>query len=119
LDAAIFDALQKRDSAAILFLSIIYPLLVGAVVFFSVVEVYARMTTQRRWRARLNNQIINSWLQNGHYYQLNFVKGAALNPEYRMADDVRIATEAPVDLVGDVVLWTIRVRSLCMLMAWP
>ncbi len=116
---AIFDALQKRDSAAILSLSIIYLLLVGAVVFCSVVDVYARMTTQRRWRAWLTNQLMNSWVQNGHYYQLNFVKGAALNPEYRIADDVRIATEAPVDLVAGlitailsaatfvVVLWTI------------
>jgi putative ATP-binding cassette transporter len=116
---AIFDALQKRDAATILSLSIIYLLLVAAIVFCSVVDVYARMTTQRRWRAWLNNQLINSWLENGHYYQLNFARNAAQNPEYRIADDVRIATEAPVDLVAGlitailsaatfvVVLWTI------------
>ena len=116
---AIFDALQRRDSATILFLSIIYLLLVAAIVSVSVVDVYARMTTQRRWRAWLNNHLINSWLENGHYYQLNFVRDAAENPEYRIADDVRIATEAPVDLVAGlitallsaatfvVVLWTI------------
>jgi putative ATP-binding cassette transporter len=116
---AIFDALQKRDSATILFLSIIYLLLVAAIVFFSVVDVYARMTTQRRWRAWLNKQLINSWLERGHYYQLNFLRDAAQNPEYRIADDVRIATDAPVDLVAGlimailsgatfvVVLWTI------------
>jgi putative ATP-binding cassette transporter len=116
---AIFDALQNRDSPTILFLSIIYLLLVAAIVCLSVVDVYARMTTQRRWRAWLNNHLVNSWLENGHYYQLNFVRDAAQNPEYRIADDVRIATEAPVDLVAGliaallsaatfvVVLWTI------------
>ena len=116
---AIFDALQNRDSATILFLSVIYLLLVAAMVSLTVVDVYARMTTQRRWRAWLNNHLINRWLENGHYYQLNFVKDAAQNPEYRIADDVRIATDAPVDLVAGlitallsaatfvVVLWTI------------
>ena len=116
---AIFDALQNRDSATILLLSIIYLLLVAAIVSLSVIDVYARMTTQRRWRAWLANHLINSWLENCHYYQLNFVRDAAQNPEYRIADDVRIATEAPVDLVAGlitallsaaifvVVLWTI------------
>src|SRR5204863_9797749 len=69
---AIFDALQNRDSATILFLSVIYLVLVAAIVCLGVVDVYARMTTQRRWRAWLNNHLINSWLENGHYYQLNF-----------------------------------------------
>ena len=51
--------------------------------------------------------------------QLNLVSGAPSNPECRLADDVRIATESPVDLVSGmitavlsaatfvVVLWTI------------
>jgi ABC-type uncharacterized transport system fused permease/ATPase subunit len=32
-------------------------------------------------------------------YQLNLVSGDHKNPEYRIADDVRVATEAPVDFV--------------------
>jgi vitamin B12/bleomycin/antimicrobial peptide transport system ATP-binding/permease protein len=83
---AIFDALQNRDSATILFLSVIYLVLVAAIVCVGVVDVYARMTTQRRWRKWLNNHLINKWLENGHYYQLNFVRDAAQNPEYRIAE---------------------------------
>lgn len=113
---AIFDALQKRDSATILFLSIIYLFLVAAIVFFSVVDVYARMTTQRRWRAWLNKQLINSWLENGHYYQLNFVKDAAQNPEYRIADDVRIATDAPVDLVAGLITATLSAATFVVVL---
>jgi putative ATP-binding cassette transporter len=82
---AIFDALQNRDSTTILFLSFIYLLIVVVIVCLSVVDVYACMTTQRRWRACLNNHLINSWLESGHYYQLNFVRNAALNPECRIA----------------------------------
>jgi putative ATP-binding cassette transporter len=115
----IFDALQKRDSETILFLSMVYLPLLAASVTFSVLQVYARMTTQRRWREWLNNQLVNRWFKNGRYYQLNLARGAPRNPEYRVADDIRIATESPVDFVTGmitavlsaatfiVVLWTI------------
>jgi vitamin B12/bleomycin/antimicrobial peptide transport system ATP-binding/permease protein len=115
----IFDALQKRDSETILYLSMVYLPLMVACVAFSVLQVYARMTTQRRWREWLNNHLVNRWLENGRYYQLNLSRDAPKNPEYRVADDIRIATESPVDFVTGmitavlsaatfiVVLWTI------------
>jgi putative ATP-binding cassette transporter len=115
----IFDALQKRDSDAVLFLSMLYLPLLAASVLIGVMQVYACMTTQRRWRQWLNDQLVDDWLKNGRYYQLNLVSGGHNNPEYRIADDVRIATEAPVDFVTGmatavlsaatfiVVLWTI------------
>src|SRR5262249_40721102 len=55
------------------------------------------MTMQRRWRAWLNNLLIDRWLKNSRYYQLNLVGGPHRNPECRIADDVRIATEAPIE----------------------
>jgi putative ATP-binding cassette transporter len=115
----LFDALQNRDSNTVLFLSMLYLPLLAASVFLSVMQVYARMTTQRRWREWLNNHLLDHWLKNGRSYQLNLVRGAHENPEYRVADDVRMATEAPVDFVTGmttavlsavtfiVVLWTV------------
>src|SRR6516165_4773556 len=115
----IFDALQTRDSDTVLELSMLYlPLLAGSV-FLTVMHLCARMTMQRRWREWLNNHIIDRWLKNSRYYQLNFVCGAHKNPECRIADDVRIATEAPVEFAAGaitailsaamfiVVLWTV------------
>jgi putative ATP-binding cassette transporter len=114
-----FDALQKKDSDTILLLSMAYLPLLAASVFFSVINVYARMTIQRRWREWLNNHLVNRWLKKGRYYQLNLASCTARNPECRVADDVRVATESPVDFVAGmvtavlsaatfiVVLWTI------------
>jgi putative ATP-binding cassette transporter len=115
----IFDALQVKDADSVLQLSMLYvPLLAGSVLL-SVLLICARMTMQRRWRAWLNNLLLDRWLRNGRYYQLDLTGGAHKNPEGRIADDVRIATEAPVDLaIGAttavlsavtfiVVLWTI------------
>ena len=67
-----------------------------------VMQVYARMTFQRRWRKWLTDNLVDRWLTAGRYYQLNLVSGDHQNPEYRIADDVRIATEAPVDFVTGV-----------------
>jgi putative ATP-binding cassette transporter len=116
---AIFDALEKHDSSQVLFLSLIYFPLLAASVFLMATQVYARMTTQRRWRYWLTHHLLDRWLKNGRYYQLNLVTGDHKNPEYRIADDVRLATESPVDFATGVttavlsaltfiaVLWTI------------
>jgi putative ATP-binding cassette transporter len=94
----IFDALEQRDSATVLVLAIAYaPLLVVSVCLI-VIQVYARMTTQWRWRAWLNDHLLDRWFANGRYYQLNLVGGDHKNPEYRIADDIRVATELPVEL---------------------
>jgi putative ATP-binding cassette transporter len=116
---SVFDALQKREPDTVLFLSMLYLPLLAAGVFFGVVQVYARMSIQRRWRAWLNNELLDNWLKNGRYYQLDLVSGGHRNPECRLADDVRVATDAPIDFATGmttavlsaatfiVVLWTI------------
>jgi vitamin B12/bleomycin/antimicrobial peptide transport system ATP-binding/permease protein len=116
---AIFDALEQRDAGTVLFWSVIYVPLLAASVCFVVAQVYARMTMQWHWRAWLNNELLDRWLKNGRYYQLNLVSGDHANPEYRIADDVRVATDAPVDFTTGIasaflsaatfiaVLWTI------------
>jgi vitamin B12/bleomycin/antimicrobial peptide transport system ATP-binding/permease protein len=116
---SIFDALEKKDAATVLHLSLIYFVILAVSVCFSVAQVYTRMTIQRRWRKWMTDSLMVRWLKSGRYYQLNLVGGDHKNPEYRIADDVRIATESPVDFVSGVthaflsaatfivVLWTI------------
>ena len=116
---AIFDGLEKRDAAVVGFQAMIFPLLAVASVSSWVVLVYLRMTAQRRWRRWLSGHLIDRWLASGRYYQLNLVKGDHGTPEYRIAEDLRLATESPVEFVVGivsaalsaatfiVVLWTI------------
>src|SRR5450755_4755118 len=97
---AIFDALERRDARTVVLWSLIYFPLLAATVCLVIAQVYARMTMQRRWRAWLNNQLLDRWLTNGRYYQLNLIGGDHANPEYRIADDVRVATESPVEFAA-------------------
>jgi putative ATP-binding cassette transporter len=115
----IFDAIEKRDSTTVLWLSAVFFPLAFTSVALSVAQVYARMGIQRRWRAWLTDNVVSRWLSHGRYYQLNLVAGDHKNPEYRIAEDLRIATDAPVDFIAGVtsavlsavtfivVLWTI------------
>jgi putative ATP-binding cassette transporter len=94
---AIFDALEKKDAATVLHQSIIFIPLAAGSIAVAVAVVYARMRTQRRWRAWLTEHTMTRWLDRGRYYQLNLIEGDHKNPEARIAEDIRIATEQPVD----------------------
>jgi putative ATP-binding cassette transporter len=93
----IFDALEKKDSATVLTQALIFVPLAAGSILVAVCVVYARMRTQRRWRAWLTEHAITRWLAKGRYYQLNLIEGDHKNPEARIAEDIRIATEQPVD----------------------
>ncbi|TPK96539.1 MULTISPECIES: ABC transporter ATP-binding protein/permease [unclassified Mesorhizobium] len=116
---AIFDAIEQRDAHTVYWLSAIFLPLVAGSISLVVAQVYLRMTMQRRWRSWLTTAVIQRWLASGRYYQLNLVKGDHANPEARLTEDLRIATESPVDFIAGVlnaflsastfivVLWTI------------
>ena len=94
---AIFDALEKKDGATVLTQAMLFVPLAAGSIFVAVSIVYARMRMQRRWRAWLTEHTITRWLAKGRYYQLNIIEGDHKNPEARIADDIRVATEQPVD----------------------
>ncbi|TAU51463.1 ABC transporter ATP-binding protein/permease [Rhizobium leguminosarum] len=115
----IFDAIERHDAGTVYFLSAVFvPLVLGTVAIVTI-QVAVRMMIQRRWRSWLTTAVIARWLANGRYYQLNLIGGDHKNPEARISEDLRIATEAPVDFTAGVisaflaastfivVLWTI------------
>lgn len=99
---ALFDALEKKDGAVVLWQAAIFVPLAVVSIAIAVVIVYARMRIQRRWRAWLTEALGDRWLNKGRYYQLNFIGGDHANPEYRLAEDMRVATDAPVDLATGI-----------------
>src|SRR4029453_1017373 len=65
----------------------------------TLVSLWGRMTTQREWRRWLSNHLYDYWVHDGRHTQLRFMSGEHQTPEYRIAEDARVATELPVDLV--------------------
>jgi putative ATP-binding cassette transporter len=94
-----FDALQAKDTSVALHQGLMFPVWVGAYLAMCVFAMWARMTMQRTWRAFVNDRLLDRWLARARYYQLELIDGDHKNPEHRINDDLRIATEMPVDFV--------------------
>jgi ABC-type uncharacterized transport system fused permease/ATPase subunit len=71
----------------------------AASILLAATSVWGRMTAQRSWREALTQQVVNKWLEHDRFRHLNhhLVKGSE-NPEYRIVVDIRVATDAPIDL---------------------
>ncbi len=93
-----FDAFGHRDGTILRTAALLFPLLAGTSVLLTILSVWARMTIQRNWRAWLTRHLIERWLGNDRFLQLRFHAGEDGNPEYRIAEDVRVATDAPVGM---------------------
>jgi putative ATP-binding cassette transporter len=93
-----FDAFGQRDGSRLRTEALIFIPLAGSSVVVAALAVWARMTTQRHWRAWLSKHIIDRWLANDRFLQLKFPVGEDPNPEYRIAEDARVATEAPIGM---------------------
>ncbi len=112
----IFNALEKKDGAAVSTQALIFMPLVVTMVGLAIVAVYGRMTIQREWRSWLTNHLVAMWLAHGHYFQLDLVTGDHQNPEGRIGEDARIATDAPVDFVVGILNATVTAVTFCVVL---
>ncbi len=94
-----FNALEARDGHAIGIQARTLLLLVGASITLAITAVWGRMTFQRLWRDWLTTRLIDAWLAGQRYLRVGFVNGQRQNAEYRITEDARLATDAPIDLV--------------------
>jgi putative ATP-binding cassette transporter len=94
-----FDGLDNRDMRVVLFQSIIFLPLVLASLAMAIADTYSKMSLQRRWRSWLNSHVLVRWLTGGRYYQLTLRPGEHSTPESRVAEDLRLSVDAPVDIV--------------------
>ncbi|HUL89394.1 MAG TPA: SbmA/BacA-like family transporter [Pseudolabrys sp.] len=94
-----FDALERKDADTVWAQARLFVPLAAASIFLAATSVWGRMTAQRTWRQTLTHHVLDRWLDKERFRHLNhhLTKGTE-NPEYRIAVDVRIATDAPIDL---------------------
>ena len=93
-----FNALERKDASALWAQAQSFVPLASASLGLALVSVWGRMTAQRNWREWLSRHLIDYWLGNDRYRRIKFVPGKHEYPEYRIAEDARVATDAPIDL---------------------
>lgn len=93
-----FNALEARDSALIWQQTRLLAELAAASIALAATAVWGRMTFQRLWRDWLTKGLISAWLDDQRYQRIGLANGQRQNAEYRITEDARIATDAPIDL---------------------
>lgn len=99
-----FDSLEARDVESVTSSVLVFALIVATMAAIGVGIVITRETLQVRWRAWLVERLVARWLGNQRFYHLNVTGKEPPNPEYRISDDTRWATEPLVDLGIGLVL---------------
>jgi vitamin B12/bleomycin/antimicrobial peptide transport system ATP-binding/permease protein len=92
-----FDALERRDAGTLGLAVLVFAGLLVVIAAIGVAIVLTRETLQVRWREWLVGRLIGVWLDRKRYYRLALARAEPANPEYRIADDSRMATEPVVD----------------------
>ncbi len=94
----LFDALEQRSMDG--FLLMIGA--VGGIILFNIVNASLHLQVKRRlqfgWRQWLTETLLDDWLTRGRHHQITYLPGDHDNPDGRIAEDIRIATEMAIDL---------------------
>jgi putative ATP-binding cassette transporter len=93
-----FDALERRDAETAGIAVLAFLAIIAVMAAIGVGIVLTRETLQVRWRAWLVGRLVERWVGNARFYHLNVLGTEPANPEYRIADDSRWATEPLTDL---------------------
>jgi vitamin B12/bleomycin/antimicrobial peptide transport system ATP-binding/permease protein len=93
-----FDALERKDIATVKEAVFVFFGIIAVMAAIGVAIVMTRETLQVRWRQWLVGHLLDRWLDNRRFYFLGVTGHEPDNPEYRISDDTRWATEMLVDL---------------------
>lgn len=92
-----FDTLEGKDVNSALIAIGVFPVIALWAAGMGVVILITRETLQVHWRRWLTAKLIDLWMTDRRFYRLSQSGFEPANPEYRIADDVRWATEPVVD----------------------
>jgi len=100
---ALFDALEMRSAHEVLVQVAVFALIFALSIAVTAVHLMVKRWLQLDWRAWLTERLVGRWLEDGRHFRLQFSEGRHDNPDQRIAEDIRIATESAVALAHTLV----------------
>jgi putative ATP-binding cassette transporter len=94
---AFFNALQRHDETFAYRAIVIFLALAFAAALVAVLQLVFRMRLQILWRQWLTRRLVGHWLGEQRFYRLSIAAPDLDAPEFRIAEDARVATEPVVD----------------------
>ena len=116
---ALYDALEQRSVRGVLVQVAVFALILSSSLVVTALHLMVKRWLQIDWRAWLTDQLVGNWMGDAHHYRLLFAAGEHDNPDQRIAEDIRIATESAIGLAHSLtfsllilglfvnILWTV------------
>jgi putative ATP-binding cassette transporter len=99
----LFDALEDRAVGEVLVQTAIFALIFALTIGVTAAHLMVKRWLQLDWRAWLTETLVGRWMHDGRHYLLRFRPGEHDNPDGRIAEDIRIATETALALAHTLV----------------
>lgn len=109
--ADFFDALERRSMERFVAEIGIFAVIVAASVLANAFHMVARRRISLAWRDWLTARVVGDWMAEARHYQVTQIPGDHDNPDGRIAEDIRIATEYAVDLAHTLFMATLLLAS--------
>lgn len=100
---ALYDALEQRSVREVLVQVAVFALIIALSIAVTAAHLMVKRWLQVDWRAWLTEQLSASWLDEARHYRLRFTGGEHDNPDQRIAEDIRIATESAISLAHSLI----------------
>ncbi|MEA3057645.1 MAG: vitamin B12/bleomycin/antimicrobial peptide transport system ATP-binding/permease protein, partial [Sphingomonadales bacterium] len=92
-----FNALEQHDHSFVYRAMVLFLGLAFAAAAVAVPQVVFRMRLQILWRQWLTSRLVGRWLDEQRFYRLSIAAPDLDAPEFRIAEDARVATEPVID----------------------
>ncbi|MDP1772502.1 MAG: ABC transporter ATP-binding protein/permease [Methylobacter sp.] len=98
--ADLFNALEQRSMSGLFTQIGLIVLIFCANIAVTTAHFKIKRRLQLDWRSWLTHHLIGKWMTDGRHYLVTHIQGEGAhdNPDGRIAEDIRIATEAAIDL---------------------
>jgi putative ATP-binding cassette transporter len=100
--ADLFDALERRSTDRAMDQIGIFLLIMLGTMVTNTAHLLVRRHLQLDWRRWLTARVIGDWMEDARHYQADLIPGDHANPDARIAEDIRIATEVAIELAGSL-----------------
>ena len=98
-----FNALEQKDSANVFHAMLIFAGLVALSTTVAVSGLSVRMRLMVNWRRWLMLRLTERWLTERHFLRLGVSAPELDSPEFRIAEDAKIATEPVIDFACGII----------------
>ena len=113
----LFDAFGTKSMNGFLLLAGAFGLIIVANFAVTTSHLRVRRKLQIGWRQWLTHRLAGEWMASGRHYRMAYMLGDHDNPDGRLSEDIRIATEAAMDL-GHSLVYCIMLLASFIHILW-